>query len=81
MYDAIHVISFSILSEPQNKQKSLARVTSYCIGYKADCDDQSSGYANYCLLHNKPQQHKTMSCSSNPNKWKKSPQKLYDLIK
>ena len=69
-----------ILSEPQNRQKSLARITGYCIGYnfKSDCDNQSCAYSHHCLLHNEPQQHKTMNCANNPNKWKRSPQKQYD---
>ena len=69
-----------ILSEPQNRQKSLARITGFCIGYnfKSDCDNPSCAFTHHCLLHNEPQQHKTMNCADNPNRWNKRPSRNFD---
>ena len=67
-----------ILSEAQNRQKSIAPLTAYCIGcnFKSgDCDNSSCSYLHCCLLHNDRMQHKTMNCTDNPNRWKKPSQK------
>ena len=70
----------TILSEAVNRQKSISRITGHCIGYnfKSDCDNASCGFLHHCILHNDPQQHKTMLCNDNPNRWKKPPFKPND---
>ena len=69
-----------ITGQPENRQKSISRITGHCIGYnfKSECENNACGYLHHCLLHNEPQQHKTMLCNDNPNKWKKFPNKSWD---
>ena len=69
-----------ITGQPQNRQKSISRMTGHCSGYnfKSECENTSCGYLHHCSLHNKQQQHKTMLCNDNPNKWKKAPNKRWD---
>ena len=70
----------TILSEAVNRQKSISRLTGHCIGYnfKAECENTSCGFLHSCILHNEPQQHKTMKCTDNPCRWKKPPFKPND---
>ena len=54
-----------------NRQRSIARLDGYCIGYnfKGSCDNgPTCNYWHYCLLHNDHQPHATMECSDNPNR-------------
>ena len=69
-----------ITAQPENRQKSISRITGHCIGYnfKSECENTSCGYLHHCLLHNEPHQHKTMLCNNNPNKWKRTPNKPWD---
>ena len=67
-----------ITGQPENTQKSISPITSYCIGYnfKSECENTSCGYLHHCSLHSEPQQHETMLCNDKPNKWKKILNKL-----
>ena len=55
-------------------------MTGHCIGYKfkSKCENTSCGYLHQCLLHNEPQQHKTMLCKNDSNEWKKLPSKSWN---
>ena len=66
-----------ITLQPENRQRSISRITGHCIGYnfRSECDNNPCGYWHTCLLHNEPRQHKTMQCTDNNNRWKKSPVK------
>ena len=68
------------MSEIHNPQKSIARLTGHCIGYnfKSECESTSCESLHSCLHHNEPQQHKTMLCIQNPNKWKKFQNKSFN---
>ena len=69
-----------IIAQPENRQRSIARMTGYCIGYnfKSECDNNPCAYLHNCLLHNEPQQHKTMLCTDNISRWRKSTNKSGD---
>ena len=63
------------LAEQQNRSSSIARVTGYCIGYnfKMDgCANTNCPFYHRCIFHNEIQQHQSMQCSDNPNRWKQS---------
>ena len=55
-------------------------MTGHRIGYKfkSERENSSCGYLHHCSLYDEPQQHQTMLCNDNPNKWKKTPNKPWD---
>jgi len=62
-----------LVGDHVNVQRSIARITGYCIGYNfkfGGCDFNNCGYKHSCLLHDDDRFHKTMDCPENPNRWK-----------
>lgn len=61
-------------TDPANTSRSLVRLDGLCIGYNfhgAGCNNNDCPYGHYCAFHKESQQqHGSMRCQLNPNKWK-----------
>lgn len=74
--DAYKADRAAFTTDPSNRSDNIARLDGLCIGYNfhyEGCNNSDCQYGHYCAFHqSSKQQHSSMRCNDNPNKWKKS---------
>ena len=62
----------SMIQVPTNKAELIGRILGYCFGFNfrmEGCSTRNCAFGHFCLLHNNKQNHPTMKCPNNSNRW------------